>query len=128
MHNQASVASGFFRQLQDLLYILGPHHLLSQLERVGDVLLSENHRLFGNILGAFAGGLGLAFECGDRVVRRGNEAVESLSRLLDALFGKRSHFGGNLETIWGSHAHLLLWPGKGSLCWLLRAWGRATRC
>ena len=60
----------------------------------------ESHRLFSDILGAFAGGLGLSLERADGLLGRGNEAVEGLPGLLDALFGKRPHFGGNFETIW----------------------------
>ena len=37
-----------------------PHQLLDEFERARDVLLDVSHRLFSNILGAFADGLGLA--------------------------------------------------------------------
>src|SRR5262249_46535367 len=67
--------------------------------------------LFGYILGALAGGLGLPFERAHGLVRRGNKAVESLPRLLNALFGKRPHFRGDIETIVGGHTHLLCGVG-----------------
>jgi hypothetical protein len=51
----------------------------------------------------------LAFDRVDGVMGGGDEAVEGLFRLLNALLGKRSHFGGNIEMIGGGHSHLLLW-------------------
>jgi hypothetical protein len=38
----------------------------------------------------------------------GDETVEGLPRLLNAFLGKCPHFGGNIETIGGSHSYLLL--------------------
>jgi hypothetical protein len=60
--------------------------------------------------------MGLAFDRADGLMGGGDEAVEGLSRLLNALLGKCSHFGGNVEMISGGHSHLLLWmllPGMG---------------
>src|SRR5262249_44967692 len=47
------------------------------------------------------------------------KTVEGLPRLLDTLFCKRPHFRGNIETIGGSHDHLLLWIGVG--CYAVKA-------
>src|SRR5262245_65737054 len=82
---------------------------MGKLEGARDVSLGESHRLFGYILGTLAGGLGLPFERAHGLVRRGNKAVESLPRLLDALFGKRAHFRGVIETSAGGHLRSHLW-------------------
>src|SRR5215475_9813821 len=94
-------------QSQHVLDISRPQQLLGKFERARDVSLGESHRLFGYVLGALAGGLGLPFEGAHGLVRRGNKAVESLPRLLDALFGKRLHVRGNIETIARGHSRLL---------------------
>jgi hypothetical protein len=100
------LAPDIFRlQPQDVLHVLRPHQILRKFERARDVLLGESHRLFRDIPRTFAGGFGLAFERAHGVVRCRNKAVEGLSCLLDALFGKRAHFRGDLETIAGSHDH-----------------------
>src|SRR5262249_31614124 len=98
-------------QSQHVLDVSRPHQLLGKFERARDVSLGESHRLFGYVLGALAGGLGLTFEGAHGLVRRGNKAVEGLPRLVDALFGKRPHFRGNIETIVGGHTHLLCGVG-----------------
>jgi hypothetical protein len=79
-----------------------------KLECARHVAFGESHRLFRDIPGTFAGGLGLAFKGAHGLVRRRNEAVEGLPRLLDAPFGKRPQFRGNLETVAGGHGHLLV--------------------
>src|SRR5262245_1628600 len=94
-------------QPQHVLDVCRPHQLLGKFEGARDVSLGESHRLFGYILGTLAGGLGLPCERAHGLVRRGNKAVESLPRLLDALFGKRPHFRGNIETIARGHSRLL---------------------
>src|SRR5262249_55063264 len=48
-------------QLQYVLHVLRLHQLTGELERARDVLLRKCHRLFGRVLGAFAGALGLPF-------------------------------------------------------------------
>ena len=59
----------------------------------------------------------MAFDRVDGVMGGGDEAVEGLSGLLNALLGKRSHFRGNIEMIGGGHSHLLLWmPLPGMDC------------
>src|SRR5262249_33461804 len=88
------------------------HQLLGKLERARDILLGEADRLVGDVPGALAGGLGVALECRDGIVRRHNVAVEGLPRLGDALFRECSHFRGNFEAIGGGHAHLLMSRGK----------------
>jgi hypothetical protein len=64
----------------------------------------KGHRLFSDILGTLTGGLGLAFECVDGIVRGRQEAIKRMLGLLDALLGKRTHFGGNFQTIVDGHA------------------------
>jgi len=54
----AKINSGDDRPLQHASSC--PHQLLDELERAPDVLLDVSHRLFSNILGTFADGLGLA--------------------------------------------------------------------
>ncbi len=75
------------------------------------LLLGESHRLFSDILGALAGGLGLALERAHGAVGGGNETVEGLPGLLDALLGECPHFRRNLETLGEVMLILLLLRG-----------------
>ena len=64
-------------QFHDVLNIFRPQQLLSKLERARDILFGESDGLFGNVLCALAGGLGLAFKCIDGVMGGGNEAYKA---------------------------------------------------
>ena len=55
-------------QFQHVLDISRLHQLLREVERGRDVVLGENDRLLGDILGTLAGALGLAFERADGAV------------------------------------------------------------
>src|SRR5271166_87632 len=90
-------------QPHQLLDVLRPHQLLRELEGARHVALGETHRLFSDMPCPFAGALGLALEGIDGLVGGGNESVESLPSLLDALLGKSPHVVGNFKMIGGSH-------------------------
>src|SRR5262249_18900445 len=94
-----------------VLDVLGAYQLLREVERTGDVLFGETHCLVGDVLGAPAGGLSLVFERVDGVVGRRHETIDGLSCLLDALFGKCTHFGRNFEAIGDGHCRLPRWHG-----------------
>src|SRR5262245_3202739 len=86
-------------QSHHLLEVARLHQILGNRERARDIALGKCHGLFRDVPGTFSRGFGLTFERAHGLVRRGNEAVEGLPRLLDAFLGKGAHFGGKLETV-----------------------------
>src|SRR5262249_9001052 len=95
-------------QLQDLVDIPGTHHLLSEFQRLRDILLGEGHRGLTDVAGTLARGFGLSFERGHGAARGRYKALKRLPRLLKTLLRKRPHLWWNFETVAliPGHAHL----------------------
>src|SRR5208283_864914 len=86
----------FALERQNFLHVLGLHQLGGEFESRLDIGLGVAQRGQSDILGAGGDRHSGGVDGGDGLLRGAGKALESLARLLDALFGEFANFGRNL--------------------------------